>query len=196
LAAALRELAEETGIWLTTSGATTALPRGAVDEEVYQTVLDAGTRLDGASLSYFANWITPAVLPIRFDTRFYAGLVVDEGIEPDPDGEELDLAEWIAPAEALERARRGTWPVPFPTRKTLDFLASFSTAEALLEHAASLEVNAVEPKLRTGADGVEIVLPGEPGFEELAAVPDGAAEMLTRYRDEGEGAVPESGKPS
>ena len=78
--------------------------------------MQPGPRFDGASLSYFANWITPAVLPIRFDTRFYAGLVVDEGIEPEPDGEELDLAQWVAPSEALEAGTIGSLAgaVPHP----------------------------------------------------------------------------------
>jgi hypothetical protein len=58
-----------------------------------------------------------------------------------------------------------------------------------------MQVTAVEPKLRVGEDGVEIVLPGEPGFEDLPAVPDGAAEMLSRYRDEGEGSISDSGAP-
>ena len=59
-----------------------------------------------------------------------------------------------------------------------------------------MKVSAVEPKLRVGEDGVEIVLPGEQGFDDLPAVPDGAAAMLSRYRDEGEGSIPESGGPS
>jgi 8-oxo-dGTP pyrophosphatase MutT (NUDIX family) len=194
-AAALRELVEETGIWLTVSGATTALPRTAVDAEVYQTLLDAHTRLDGAGLGYFANWVTPSVLPIRFDTRFFAGCVDDMSVEPEPDGVELDRAAWVEPAVALRRATAGEWAVPFPTRKNLQFLALFPTVADLMAYAASVEVTSVEPRLRADGDDVTIVLPDEPGFEDLPIVPQGAAELLAKFRRAGAGTHPEVGSP-
>lgn len=194
-AAALRELVEETGIWLTVDGATTSLPRTTVDEDIYRAVLDADTRFDAAGLGYFANWVTPAVLPIRFDTRFYAGRVTEPGVDPEPDGTELDRAEWVTPQRALELAQAGEWLVPFPTRKTLEVLGRFETVDELMDHAAAVAVTRVEPKLRPGPEGVSIVLPDEPGFEELPAIPEGAAEMLARYRDDGEGTEPEGERP-
>lgn len=189
-AAALRELVEETGVWLTTEGASTKLPRDAVDAEVYERIVESGTRLAAGSLAYFARWITPSMLPIRFDTRFYAA-VVDDDVTPDPDGDELDRAEWVRPIDALDNARSGRWAIPFPTRKTLEFLAGFDSPTALVAYADEAMVEPVEPRLRydEATGDVSIVLPHEHGFDQLPAIPDHAEEMLARFREAGDGAV-------
>ncbi|MEN8234812.1 MAG: NUDIX domain-containing protein [Actinomycetota bacterium] len=167
-AAALRELVEETGIWLYERGATSERDR-SIGEEVFRIASGAGSRLDGNALRYFANWITPTPLPIRFDTRFFAAVVPD-GVDAWIDGDELVDAAWVRPATAIERSEDGAWVVAFPTQKTLEWLARFETADAALSHIDRVDpIPAIQPRLSVADGKVEILVPGDPGFEEAAA---------------------------
>lgn len=159
-AAGLRELAEEVGIWVTTTGTRV----GAVSGDVYQSVRRDRLVLDARALVCFANWITPEPLPVRFDTRFFAAAVGREAV-PLVDGREVVAATWIAPDAALERAARQEWLVAFPTRKTLELLADYPSSSSFLDYARSLsEVPAVQPRLRIDGADVAVVLPGDPGY--------------------------------
>jgi 8-oxo-dGTP pyrophosphatase MutT (NUDIX family) len=171
-AAALRELVEEMGIWVTTTGIETRRVQG----DVYAAAAERDLVLDGNALGYFANWITPASLPIRFDTRFYAAAA---DAEPEVDGEELVTARWIAPQEALARSRDGDSPVAFPTARSLAYLGGFATAQVAADHIAALDrVPPIQPSLRVDGDALGIVLPGEPGFEEAAAAESGLGDRI------------------
>jgi hypothetical protein len=64
--------------------------------------LGAKLRLDG--LTVFARWITPAMMPKRFDTWFYVMHAPADQVAA-CDGRETVDAEWIAPAEAVRRRR-------------------------------------------------------------------------------------------
>jgi 8-oxo-dGTP pyrophosphatase MutT (NUDIX family) len=160
--AALRELIEETGLWLTSTG-----PRSVpLTEDVFSVVEDSGFVLDPDSLIYFSNWITPAVFPIRFDTRFFLA-VVDPDSEARVDGDELIDLAWVTPPVALEREASGEWEIAFPTRKTLELLASEPTVGALSGKLTAIDVvPPVEPRLYVGDDEAQILMPDEAGFDE------------------------------
>jgi 8-oxo-dGTP pyrophosphatase MutT (NUDIX family) len=160
--AALRELIEETGLWLTSNG-----PRSApLTEDAFGVVEASEFVLDPDSLIYFSNWITPAMFPIRFDTQFFLA-VVDHDSEARVDGYELIDMEWISPADALHRDGTGEWGVAFPTRKTLELLASEPTVRALAGKLIAIDaVPPVEPRLYVGEDEAQILLPDDEGFDE------------------------------
>ena len=163
--AALRETAEEVGLWLTTDGTVEASP----DTDVFSQSEQLGLRLDADALIYFSNWITPEVFPIRFDTRFFLAVAHDD-VTGAVDGEELVDLAWIAPLEALRREDEGEWDVAFPTRKTLELLASEPTAVALAERLASLDIiPPIQPRLYVSEDEARIVLPGEELFDAIEA---------------------------
>jgi len=167
-AAALRELVEETGFWLFESGTmvTAIRPSG---RDVFTGASERGERLAGDSLWYFANWITPAPLPIRFDTRFFAA-VIPQDLDPSIDGNELVDAIWLRPAEVLERADADRWLVAFPTRKIVEFLGSFDSSDQLRSHIeAQFSVEAIQPRLSIANEKIEILVPTDPGFEEAAS---------------------------
>jgi len=118
-AAALRELAEETGIALTTRG-----PRRAPDargESLYKAVRDAGMILDGEALTLVSQWVTPTSAPRRYDTRFYLG-----EISGDPiihlDAGELVSWTWTSPHHALAQHAAGSWAMFTPTTSHLRWL--------------------------------------------------------------------------
>lgn len=160
--AALRELIEETGLWLTTSG-TESEP---LVDSAFSVVESSNFTLDQSRLIYFSNWITPAVFPIRFDTRFFLA-EVDGEAEAEVDGNELIDLGWVTPAEALRRERVDEWAIAFPTRRTLELLASEPSVTALVAQLGNIgEVPPVEPRLYVGKDEAQILMPDDEGFEE------------------------------
>ena len=162
--AALRELIEETGLWLTTEG-TREHP---LADDAFEVVEASGLTLDPGSLVYFANWVTPEPFPVRFDTRFFLA-AIDGGIHGAVDGDELVDLAWIDPLEALERSAEGTFDIAFPTQKTLELLASEASAVAIAERLRSLKiVGRVQPRIEVTEDTARIVLPDDPGFDALA----------------------------
>ena len=179
IAAALRELVEEVQVWVTAEPVMLEQPEAWLrDEAVFDAAIDRGLHFDADRVAYFANWITPTMVPVRFDTRFFAVEVVP-GTRAFPEPGELDAVAWVTPRNALARGRSGEWVVPFPTMKTLEFLAGFDTVADLIAHAKNLPtVPAIQPRMRVGADGaLEVVLPGEPGFDDLEDVPPDPAAL-------------------
>ncbi len=131
-AAAVREVAEEVGI---------PLP-------------------DAAALVPFARWITPPEVSIRFDTYFFLA-VAPEGAEIVIDGSEIVDARWFEPSRALEGSEAGELLMVFPTIKTLERIARFTTADELLEWASSREVRPVQPRVEGQGEAARIVLDDE-----------------------------------
>jgi 8-oxo-dGTP pyrophosphatase MutT (NUDIX family) len=161
--AALRETVEEAGVWLTQPPRTEALN----DRDVYET-LDAAGETFVADVRYFANWVTPADLPIRYDARFFA-TVVPTDLTPLPDDEEIVEIKWVTPRDVIVRAAEGAWVVPFPTHVTLEQLAGASSTAAFMETVASIDVETVEPRIKMEHDGsIRLILPGEPEYDDLA----------------------------
>lgn len=175
--AALRETVEEAGIWLTDPPRTEALG----SRDVYDVLDQAGERFL-AKACYFANWITPVDMPIRYDARFFASVLTDP-LEPLPDGEEIDQAAWVRPADAILRAAQHKWLVPFPTHVTLERLAMAKTAESFMETAENQPVDTVQPRIKIEEDGsLRVVMPGEPGFDELPEQGSDAAALAAAAR--------------
>lgn len=160
--AALRELMEETGVWLTTHG-TEYL---AVGGNALGALAESDVTLDPDRLIYFANWITPEALPIRFDTRFFLAHV-PAGTRANVDGDELIDLAWVRPFDALEREQRGEWPVAFPTRQTLKQIGRASSASALVVLVRSIgNIPPMLPRLFVSDTEARILMPTDEGFDE------------------------------
>ena len=78
-----------------------------------------GLRLAVDALWYLAHWTADRDQPRRFDVPFFVARM-PEGQEPDADGSEQFEPIWVRPQEALERHRAGSFPMIFPTIRTLD----------------------------------------------------------------------------
>jgi 8-oxo-dGTP pyrophosphatase MutT (NUDIX family) len=166
LAAAFREVVEETGVWLT-DPPVVELPG---EESVFVIARRESRRFAAARAAYFANWITPTMIPVRFDARFFIVGVADR-VVPQPDLREIDAAEFVAPGEAIRRADSGEWMVPFPTQRTLRQLLAFDSVAQAIDEWQHREVVAVQPRMRIAADGsLSVVMPEDPGFDELEDV--------------------------
>ena len=153
-------------------GGAWVFPGGAVNEgetEVESAVREAeeeaSISLDPDALVPFSRWITPRQVKIRFDTHFFVA-PTPAGAAPACDGEECVDLRWIRPAAALEAGRNDELLLMFPTIKHLEQLTEFGSVEELLEHARSRQVQPVEPRVLTDGGIAQVLLPGEPGYDD------------------------------
>jgi len=135
-AAALRELEEEAAVTL-----------GSPDD-----------------LVPWSRWITPAEVKIRFDTWFFLA-AAPPGAKARIDEQEAVDMGWFTPDGALEAYQREEILLVFPTIKTLEQLAPFDSADALLDYARGRTVEPVTPKVVMGDGAAKVLLPGEPGYD-------------------------------
>lgn len=163
-AAALREVAEETGLFITDK----SFDSTTEGEALFGEMAAGGVRFDADRLEYLSNWVTPRGVPRRFDTRFFVAEVAD-GTEGGADEREVFDPEWITAGAALERAASNQWYVEFPTVRHLELIARFDEPAEVMEYARGLEeVPRIKPRMKQGEDGDwTIVMPGEVGYESL-----------------------------
>ena len=94
------------GVWVFPGGASSRArsPRRCAARELEE---ETGIELgEGAELRAWSRWITPEVVPVRFDTHFFVGLAPAH-TPPRPDGGEVDEAGWFTPRGALRASRTG-----------------------------------------------------------------------------------------
>ena len=126
---------------------------------------EASIPLEAHALRPWSRWVTPEVVPIRFDTRFYVALAPAHS-KPEPDRSEVDEARWLTPAGALDEHAAGGLELSFPTVRHLEELTGFPDADAVLAEGESRRVEAITPKVRGDRENFEVLLPGDPGFAE------------------------------
>jgi 8-oxo-dGTP pyrophosphatase MutT (NUDIX family) len=133
---------------------------------------DEALRLRVGDIHYFAHWITPRGAPRRYDTRFFVAAAPPGQVAAHSAGETIDEV-WITPSEALARHRAGEIEIIFPTIRNLQAIGRFTSSGELLAAAAaaSSAVPAIEPRVVADGNGMRIVLPGDPGYEQTP-VPD------------------------
>jgi 8-oxo-dGTP pyrophosphatase MutT (NUDIX family) len=142
-------------------------------------VKDLGVRLRLDALAVFARWITPTMMPKRFDTWFYAVRAPADQVAA-ADGREAVDAEWIAPAEVLRLADAGERTVIFPTRMNVQLLAEASSAQDCVSRAEGRTLVTVLPKVEVRDGARFLVLPPDAGYGAVAEPMDRiAAESRT-----------------
>ena len=118
---------------------------------------------DPESLVEFSRWITPRrSRSASTPTSILAP--APDGAQPRPDGGETVDLGWFTPAGALEAYEREEIMLVFPTIKTLEQLAPFESATAILAWASGREVVPIEPQVVVEGEVARVVLPGEPGY--------------------------------
>ena len=175
---AIRETFEEAGVLLATRADGSPAKLAAARVAEYRRAIQADNRafwsmieteqlrLATDRLVYFAHWITPEGLPLRFDTRFFAAPMPD-GQDAIGDDHEMVSLRWLAPREALDAHARGDISLRNPTVRNLMLLDGASTAEALA-HLRGREVKTIRPKVIFDEHGKRRVFnPWDPGYDEL-----------------------------
>lgn len=142
--AAIRELAEEAGIYIARGGAVAAPDvRGRA---LYEW-MKGQEQPDLDSLVLVSRWVTPEPAPRRFDARFYLARC-DQAPEVSIDSDELIGHSWVTPGCALSRHEEGEWPMIFPTISHLRWLSRRTSIDDAFASAR-------------GADGRTVIEPRE-----------------------------------
>ena len=186
--AAIRECFEEAGVLLACDAADelAALDaHGAAAVDALRAQLRRGEiglgelcqrlslRLAADRLAYHSHWLTPPGLPKRFDTRFFVARMPPRQTAALHSEETLEHC-WLRPLQALERAAE--MRLPNPTRRTLQAIAGFASADDCVAHARALrEIRRTMPLIADGPQGLRPVHPDEPMYAEIGRLdPHGA----------------------
>jgi 8-oxo-dGTP pyrophosphatase MutT (NUDIX family) len=121
-----------------------------------------------AELVPWSRWITPEVVPVRFDTHFFVALAPPHS-PPKPDGSEITDAAWLAPGTALESHRVGELSLVFPTIRNLEQLIEHATADEVMAAARKTVVEPILPRVAGTREDHRVLLPGDDGYDEAAA---------------------------
>ena len=175
--AAARELFEEAGVLLARNraGSFVSLADAAAharfrqyradvhaDGRTLRALVEAeGLRLALDALVPFAHWVTPPIDVRQFDTRFFVARVPPEQW-PAHDDTETDESTWIAPAEAIARARRGEIVLPPPTWTSLRELERFGSVADAIDWARTRKIARREPRFLEEHGRKMLLLPGNP----------------------------------
>ncbi len=119
-------------------------------------------------LQPFAHWITPDMMPKRFDTHFYLAMAPHDHLALH-DGHESVDSIWISPANALKGAEEGTYTIIFPTRLNIEMLGESDSVNSALEMARDRTIVSVTPWTEKRDDGVYLCIPEEAGYRVSSA---------------------------
>lgn len=174
--AAVREAFEECGVLLARRGGAMVSGAEAVAlGDRWRAKLEAGEAtmagvaakegltLATDALTPFARWVTPPVMPKRFDTHFFI-VEAPEGHALSHDGAEAVDSLWITPGAALAEAQAGTKTVIFPTRLNLKLAAEAGSTADCIARAAARPVVSVMPDVARDGDHLIMRIPGEAGY--------------------------------
>lgn len=125
---------------------------------------DNGLVLALDSLIHFGHWVTPEMMPKRFDTHFYIAPAPPNQIAAH-DGRETTDSVWITAQDAIDMGERGEANVIFPTRMNLIKLARAATVADAVNRFADEAVVTVEPVAGKNDAGEPcLFIPEEAGY--------------------------------
>lgn len=124
--------------------------RAAIREVREETAIDLAAP---QALVPFARWVTPEVLPARFDTHFFAA-ALPQSQEPQLVGTEAVLGQWWSPGEVVDQYQALGLRLLPPTLATLNQLAKFETVESALAGIRPPQIPTLLPRPIRTPDGL------------------------------------------
>ena len=112
----------------------------------------------------YAHWITPEVMPKRFDTWFFLTAAPPEQIGAH-DGRESTDSIWLSPREAIEGGESGRFKLPFPTTRNLIKLGKQPSVKAALDDARGKPIVTVMPVMTRVNGRRQLRIPLEAGYD-------------------------------
>jgi 8-oxo-dGTP pyrophosphatase MutT (NUDIX family) len=175
--ASIREAFEECGVLLARAEGSDALISGErlAELEPYRDKLHKGEltileflqqeklRLACDTLVHFAHWVTPEMMPKRFDTHFFLAAAPADHLAVH-DGHESVDSVWITPADAIADAAAGKRTVIFPTLRNVEKLGTSASVSDALAAAADSTPVMVLPWMEKREDGTYLRIPVEAGY--------------------------------
>jgi 8-oxo-dGTP pyrophosphatase MutT (NUDIX family) len=156
--AGIRETFEEVGLLLAYRGDNTLIAFDSEDvrqrfrayrkkiqtgELTLKTILEhEELTLAADRLHYFSHWITPELLSLRYDVRFF---IAEAPLHQKAihDGIELTRHVWLTPQEILEGYNRHKFNMVVPTLVTIEELAHYKTIADAITATDKKEINAI-----------------------------------------------------
>lgn len=111
----------------------------------------------------FAHWITPEMMPKRFDTYFYIAKAPADHVAIH-DGHESVDSVWIDPKQALVGAESGKYTIIFPTRLNVEMIAESQDVESAIDASRSREIVTVLPWVEVDGEDKYICIPDNAGY--------------------------------
>ena len=105
-------------------------------------LLNEGLTLATDRLHYFSHWITPELLPLRYDVRFFLAEAPSNQTAIH-DGTELTNHVWITPQQALKRFKHNRLDMVVPTLVTIEELAGYKTIDDAIESTGRKEIRPI-----------------------------------------------------
>ncbi len=125
---------------------------------------DGGLGLSISKLGRWHHWITPVLMPRRFDTYFFVA-PVGQDQRCRPDNHETVHGIWANPRKALTENDQGTLPLSPPTLVTLHQLLPFADLETLeAETRRRSWPSPIMPRLWPLGKGALIIEPWDPDY--------------------------------
>ena len=168
--AAIRETFEECGVLLARPRGSDALVDGqrcaalAASGKTFADMLaDEDLVLALDLLTPYAHWITPPVVPKRFDTHFFLAAAPADQLAVHDGGESVDSV-WVNPGHALREQEAGNYTIIFPTRMNLKMLDASPTVAAAIGAAQARRIVSVLPEPTTLNGERALKIPLEAGY--------------------------------
>ena len=166
LAAAIREVFEESGVLLAgpdartlvadTSGAEWVQERRRLVEHeqcLSELLIRRNLVLRSDLLNYLSNWCTPEYSPLRYDTFFFAARC-PAGQVPDDRSRESFLADWVEPQWAFDEGDDYQIKLMVPTAYNLGFAARAASLDDLMTTVHAPARFMEEPRILENGDYV------------------------------------------
>lgn len=129
-------------------------------------VVSEGWSLEFSRLGRWAHWITPELMPRRYETRFFLAFM-PAGQECIPDFLETTEGIWVTPEKGLAGNLQGEIPLSPPTLITLHELLQYSNLGDLEKETKTRQWGeALLPRMIPSAQGALILEPWDPMYNQ------------------------------